>query len=93
MSSKNPETSLGSNELNFQTFVLSLGTATFIALGEVENPVTKKKEENLEAAKQNIRLLEILSEKTAGNLDASESQLLSQVLYETRMKFVSKTGS
>lgn len=93
MSNKTPETKIDPQSLNFETFILSLGTATFIALGEIENPVSKKKEENVEAAQQNIRILEILSEKTSGNLNESESKLLSQVLYESRMKFVSKTNS
>jgi hypothetical protein len=69
-----------------------LGTATLVALGEIENPMTKKKDENLEAARQNIDILEILLEKTKGNLSENESNLLSGVLFETRMKFVSKKG-
>lgn len=80
--------------LSFETFILSLGTATLVATGEVENPVTKKKEKNLEAAKQNIEILEILADKTRGNLTESESKLLNQILYETRLRFVeSKKGS
>lgn len=75
-------------EMTFETFVLSLGTATMVALGEIENPVTKKKEKNLEAAKQHIDILEILVNKTAGNLSDQENKLLSQILYETRVKFI-----
>lgn len=79
-------------QLTFETFALSLGTATMIALGEIENPVTKKKEESLEAAKHNIAILEILTEKTKGNLSESEEKLLQSLLYECRMKFVAKNA-
>lgn len=76
------------SSITFETFVLSLGTATMVALGEVENPVTRKKEKNSEAAKQNISILEVLEEKTKGNLNERETKLLKDVLYETRLKFV-----
>lgn len=77
--------------INFETFVLSLGTATLVSLGEIDNPVTKAREENIEAAKQNIDILEMLVEKTKGNLSEREDKLLSGILYETRMKFVAKS--
>lgn len=76
--------------MTFETFVLSLGTATLVALGEMENPVTKKKDKDLDAAKQHIDLLEMLLQKTTGNLTEQEQKLLSEVLYTTRMKFVQK---
>ena len=79
--------------INFETFLLSLGTATLVALGEIENPMTKKKEENLESAKHNIDILEMLYEKTKGNLSEREDKLLSGILYESRLKFVNKRSS
>jgi hypothetical protein len=77
-------------QITFETFVLSLGTATMVALGEIESPVSKKKEENLDAAKQNIDILDLLVAKTKGNLSEQEEKLLTEILYETRMKFVAK---
>jgi hypothetical protein len=79
-------------EMNFETFVLSLGTATLVALGEVKNPISGKEEKNLESAKQHIDILDMLLKKTQGNLTDPESKLLQQVLYEIRMKYISKTG-
>jgi len=76
------------SEMTFEAFVLSLGTATLVALGEVENPMTKKKEKDLRAAKQHIDILEILSQKTQGNLNPQEQNLLAEILYATRLKFV-----
>lgn len=77
-------------QMTFETFVLSLGTATLVALGEMENPVTKKKDKDLNAAKQHIDLLELLLQKTNGNLSPQEQCLLNEILYTTRMKFVQK---
>lgn len=81
-----------SPEINFETFILSVGTAAMMALGEIENPMTKKKEVDIESAKQNIRILEILAEKTKGNLEDREEKMLQGVVYEVRMKFVEKSG-
>ena len=39
-------------------------------------------------AKRTIDLMEVLQEKTQGNLTAGESRLLEDVLYELRMSFV-----
>lgn len=74
--------------VTFETFVLSLGTATLMALGEIENPVTKKKEKDLPSARQHIDILEMLLQKTKGNLSKEEENLLNEILYATRMKFV-----
>lgn len=79
-------------EMNFETFVLSLGTATLVSLGEIDNPVTRKQEKNLDSAKQHINILEILAKKTVGNLSESENRLLQQILYEVRLKYVAQTS-
>ncbi len=76
--------------ITFETFVLSLGTATLVALGEVENPVSGKKEKNLVSAKQHIDILEMLMTKTSGNLTEQEKKLMEAILYETRMKYVNQ---
>jgi len=81
------------SSINFETFILSLATATFVALGEIENPVSKKKEGNLEAAKQNIDILELLVQKTKSNLSEREEKLIQDVLYETRLRYVEKQKS
>ena len=79
-------------ELNFSTFVFSLGTSTMYHFGDFPDPVTKKAERNLEAAKQTIDILAILKEKTKGNLSDDEERLLESLLYELRMRYVRETG-
>ena len=79
-------------EPNFSIFVSSLSMQTLIFLGEIDNPITHKKEENLDQAKYIIDTLAMLKEKTKGNLTANEANLCDNVLYELRMKYTAKAG-
>lgn len=79
-------------EPNFGIFVSSLSMQTLIFLGEIDNPITHKKEENLNQAKYIIDTLAMLKEKTKGNLAADEANLIDNVLYELRMKYTAKAG-
>jgi len=80
-------------DLNFSTFVFSLGTSAMYHFGDFPDPVTKKAERNLEAAKQTIDILGILQDKTKGNLSDDEERLLESLLYELRMRYVREKGS
>jgi len=74
--------------VNFTNFVLSLSTSALFHFGdfpEVEGGVPQK---NLPAAKQTIDILDMLHEKTKGNLDKNESSLIQGVLYELKMRYV-----
>ena len=77
--------------MNFASFLLSLATTGMVHLGEIPEPTTGQKLENLEAARQMIDILGILQKKTEGNLSPEESQLMENLLYELRMKFLSKS--
>ncbi len=77
--------------VNFASFLLSLATTGMVHLGEIPEPITGQKMEDLEAARQMIDILGILKEKTEGNLSAEESRLLENVLYELRLKFMGKS--
>lgn len=79
------------HRIDFPTFVMSLSTSAFVHLGLVEDPVTRKKDKDLELAKQDIDLLEMLAEKTKGNLTPQEAEMMEQVLYELRIRFVEAT--
>jgi hypothetical protein len=59
-----------------------------LCLGLVAHPSTGKAEVNLQAAKMFIDHLEIIHEKTRGNLTKDEEKILSSVLSELRMAFV-----
>ena len=75
--------------IDFATFVLSLSTSALYHLGLVPDPETNQPGPvNRVLARQTIDTLELLQEKTRGNLDAEEERLLQSLLYELRMRFV-----
>jgi Domain of unknown function (DUF1844) len=75
--------------LSFTSFVISLATTAAIHFGDVPDPATgKRPEPDLDGASQMIDILSLLEEKTRGNLTPEERQVLEQVLYELRMRFV-----
>lgn len=74
--------------INFSTFIISLSTQALMHLGEMSNPVTGQVEKDVEVAKQTIDIIGMLSEKSKGNLDETEEQLVREVLYNLRMKYV-----
>ena len=78
-------------EASFILFISSLATQALVALGEIENPVTGKKETNLAQAKFTIDTLGVIEEKTRGNLTPEETRYLEGVLYDLKMSFVSST--
>ena len=75
--------------LSFTAFVLSLASTAAIHFGDLPDPLSGRPGEvNLEGAAQMIEILSLLDQKTRGNLTAEERQVLEQVLYELRLRFV-----
>ncbi|MEA1935984.1 MAG: DUF1844 domain-containing protein [Thermodesulfobacteriota bacterium] len=79
-------------EINFSSFVLSLSTSALYQFGDFPDPVSKKTEKNLSAAKQTIDILGMLKEKTEGNLNDKEKELLDGMLFELRVRYVKEKG-
>ena len=80
--------------ISFVAFVLSLAHTAAVHFGDVPDPVSgAKAETNLPAAQQMIDILSLIELKTRGNLTAEERQLLEQVLFELRMRFVEAVKS
>jgi Domain of unknown function (DUF1844) len=75
-------------EIDFATFLLSLGSQALLHLGEIPEPATQKREKNLDLAKQTIDLLEILRTKTKGNLTREEEDVFQSLLTDLRMRYV-----
>ena len=80
--------------VSFSDLVLMLATMAAVHLGEVGDPVTGETQKNLPAAGQMVDLLTVVQEKTQGNLEPDETQLVDTLLYELRLKFIeaSKDG-
>ena len=81
---------------DFSTFVLSLGTSAFYHLGVVQDPERQgdpappkePDESDRLIARQTISTLEMIAEKTQGNLQPDEEKLLESILYELRTRYV-----
>lgn len=78
--------------VDFTSFALSLGTSALYHLGLVANPAAEdadaRSEPNLPVARHTIDTLELLQQKTQGNLSEQEAALLSELLSELRLRFV-----
>ena len=76
-------------QVSFVAFILSLASNAAVHFGDLPDPITNEQRSvDLDAASQLIELIAMLQEKTRGNLSAEERQLLDQVLYELRMRFI-----
>ncbi|MGH7274344.1 MAG: DUF1844 domain-containing protein [Nitrospiria bacterium] len=75
-------------EVTFSSFVLGLSTQALMCLGEIPNPQDGKPYHDLPTARQLIDILGLLKQKTLGNLEKNEVQLLDRILFDLRMKFV-----
>lgn len=62
-----------------------------IYLGDVQLP-DGSTQEDLELARLHIDLLDVIRQKTLGNLSARESAMLENVLYQLRVRYVQKQG-
>lgn len=67
---------------------IGLATQALVGLGEAESPITGQKEKDLDFAKYNIDMLQSLEDKTKGNLAPAEKVMLTQLLYDLRMRYV-----
>ena len=74
--------------INFASFIFSLGRSAFIHLGEEPDPTTGERQVSLPLAQETIDILSLLEEKTKGNLTPEEAQLVKNILYALRMRFV-----
>ncbi len=87
--SENPEEDQAEcGELNFLNYISSLVFQTMIFLGEIPNPISQQTEKNLRQAKLIIDTLAVLREKTKGNLNKQEEDMINGALYELQLRYV-----
>jgi len=75
-------------EVTFSAFVMSLNTSILFHLGELADPETGQIVKNIELARHAIDTLVILEQKTKGNLTEEEAELLKNILYDVKLRFV-----
>jgi hypothetical protein len=83
-------TSVSSGEMaqRFVEFVLMQAQNAAFALGQIPHPQTGKSEVNLDLARLLIDQLAMIQEKTKGNLNKDEAQILGNTLSNLQMTFV-----
>lgn len=74
--------------MNFITFLGDLVNTAHLYLSGIPDPETDKVVVNLGVVKRLVDSIEMLEEKTQGNLTAPEANFLANSLYELRMGYV-----
>lgn len=83
-----PEEYLEPEGSGFETLVSYLSTTAMFQLGVLPGPSGERIPSDMVSARRTIDLLEVLQEKTRGNLTPAESRFLEEVLYELRLSYV-----
>lgn len=76
------------NDQLFASLMYLFHTTGMQGLGKLMNPVSQKIEKNMEQAKESIDMLEMLKQKTQGNLNPELNRLLEQFLTDLRLNYV-----
>jgi hypothetical protein len=79
-------------QIDFATFILSLNHSARMHLGDAPHP-DGSTERDLILARQSRDILELLQEKTRGNLTGAEERLMAQSLHDLRQRFAEVTRS
>lgn len=77
---------------DFASHVYTIGIQALIFLGKQPHPESNKYTRNLELARYHIDTLEVLREKTKGNLTEDEAKLIENLLHTCRLAYVDETG-
>jgi hypothetical protein len=73
---------------SFEMLLTTLATEALVALGQVPHPVTGKVQAHRNQAKFLIDTVDVLRQKTAGNLTTGEQQVIDSLLHQMRLVFV-----
>lgn len=79
------------NDQLFGSLIYLFHTTVMQGLGKLMNPVSQKIEKNLDQAKESIDMLEMLKQKTQGNLSPELTRLLEQFLTDLRLNYVDES--
>jgi len=85
---REPEEYVEPEGSGFETLVSYLSTTAMFQLGVLPGPSGERIPPDMANARRTIDLLEVLQEKTRGNLTPAEKRFLEDVLYELRLSYV-----
>ncbi len=76
----------------FVSLLLMFHSAAMQYMGKVKNPATDKIERNLEQAQAMIEMMEMIRQKTAGNLTEEETRVLANLSQELKLNYVDEAS-
>lgn len=77
---------------DIRSIITLLATQCLIHLGEIPDPLTQATKINEEKARFFLGLLQVIKEKTKGNLDARESGFLADILENIEKIILQRTN-
>lgn len=72
----------------FASLVMTFHAAAMQQMGKIKNPLTDKIERDLQQAQMSIDILDMLEQKTRGNLSDEEARIIKNVLQEVKLNYV-----
>ena len=75
-------------EVNFNALIFSLSSSALLHFGEIVDPQTGERKDDLPLAKHAIDTIAMLKEKTKGNLTEEEQKFIDNVLTDLRWRYV-----
>lgn len=76
------------HQMLFVQLISSLHGAALMQMGKMKNPATDTIDRNLAQAEMTIEMLDMLKEKTKGNLSSEEEKFVSTVISEVKLNYV-----
>lgn len=92
MTEKNNNSTAAQLPVSFSTLVLSLASSAILAMGLEKNPATGQVEKDLDLARFNIDMLDMLKGKTKNNLSGDEQAFIDSVVSDLQIKFIYASG-
>ena len=76
----------------FYSLVYTFQMQAWMSMGKLKNPVTDKVDRDLNAAQLTIDMIDMIKEKTKGNLNDQENKFIEQVLADLKLNFVQESS-
>jgi hypothetical protein len=73
---------------SFEMLVTTFASEAMVALGQVPNPFTNEHTLSWDHARYAIDMLQVLQDKTKGNLSTEEAAMIETLLHQLRLAFV-----
>ncbi len=79
--------------VEFSSLIMPFYMPALIKLGLIEDPATGRPQPNTEHARRLIDLLDLLRDRTKGNLEPEELKLLEAALIQLKEAYLEQTGA